>query len=441
MLHGKSQELEQLAREVRAQAAEQGDRALEAEATNRLGEALFELFRYDEAHGCFVEALQARSALFGAGHLSTTRSVACLAAAAWAIDRAAEGRAMRRRALAAVPAEPLPEQREDVATVLRHTALVEPEALSAEDTYQLYRRSLGLVEGMPQPDELVLASTYVGLGRSEHATARDEAAAEHFERAYEIRVRLLGEEHLYVAYALHHLGAVKMKRRDFDGARELTRRSLEMVERCGGPYHPNVSTELVTLGTIELLRTSDVSRALPFFEQACRTDERFFGPTHPKLATILTSIAMLHSGHPALAEPYWRRALEVISPVPEAHLKNLVECINNLFLALRAQGKHKESLAFAEPLIARWEHDPHVPPQAITALWNGVADVYHRKGQDWKAEKFLRKALHKAEALYGKEGRPLEPLLSNLEVLLRDMGRRHEANELALRLEALHREN
>ncbi|MFT3767083.1 MAG: tetratricopeptide repeat protein [Minicystis sp.] len=454
-LHGEMAALSRLAGDVQAQAAARGDAALAAEAVHRRGQALFEQFRYDAAHACFVEALAARSALFGPGDLSATYSAACLAATAWTLDRGPEALALHRRALAALPAEPRDEDRSVVADILKTLGTVERRSRGSEDALPLFRRALAVLTRHPAaghdgpasgpkprapsgPDELEIASACIALGMAEQSAKHEPAAARLFERAHEIRVRILGEEHEYVAYTTHHLGALALSRGDSEGARVLVERALAMLERCVGPDHPNVSTELCTLGTIDVMMGQS-DRSLPLFERAMALEERFFGPKHPHLAATLVTVATIHAveERPALAEPLWRRAVELLAPVPETRAELLRTSLNNLIVTLRMQGKHQEIVAFAEPLLARWEQEPRVPQEILTALWNGVSEVHYREGKHAKAEKLLKRALMTATKRYGEQARELEPLLSNLVVVLRDMGRRQEANDFAHRLSDL----
>ena len=433
LLYGRIAELERLSREVAAQAAAQGDAAAEAEAKNYLGQALGELFRSEDAHACFVEALSTRSALFGPSALPTLESAACLAEAAWALDRVPEALAMHRRALAALPAEPAGEARVVVAGILKNLGLLETRSRREDRSRPLFRRALSLVDvpavGLPEDEhELEIASACVALGMTELDAKHDKAAARLFERAHEIRVRRLGDEHEYVAYTTHHLGAIKMKEGDLEGAQELVQRALEMIERCVGKGHPNVATELTTLGAITVMM-GESDRSVSLLERAIRVEEAFFGPDDPHVAATLVTLALVHAGEerPALAEPLWRRALALLAKVPERRPDLLQTTINNLFITLRVQNKHKDVLAFAEPLISRWELDPRVPSETLTALWNGVSEVYYREKRYAKAEKILKRALSTAESRYGKDARELRPILSNLVQLLRGMGRWQEA--------------
>ncbi|APR85218.1 TPR repeat protein [Minicystis rosea] len=435
LLHGKVSELLHFAEEVHAAATERGDAALAAEATHRRGQALFELFQYEPAHACFAEALAARSALAGPRDLLATQSAAWLASLAWTLDRAPEALALHRRALAALPETPRDDERSVVADILRTLGVIERRSRGSEEALPLFRRALELLTQEPSGDELEIAGTCIALGMAEQSAKHEANAARLFERAHEIRTRILGEDHEYVAYTTHHLGALAMSRGDLEAGRAFIVRALEVLERAVGPDHPNVSTELLALGTIEVMMEQS-ARALPLFERAMALEERFFGPTHPHLGATLVTVASIHAAEdrPAQAEPLWRRAVELLAPVPETRAELLLLSLNNLTVTLRAQGKDREILAFAEPLLERWDQDPRVPPQILTALWNSVSEVYYHEGKHTKAEKLLKRALATATKRYGEEARELWPLLHNLVILLRDMGRRHEANDFAERL-------
>lgn len=437
-LRGEMDELARLARETRAAATERGDAALAADADHRLGLALFEQFRYEDAHACFAAALTARSALFGPQHVAALEAATCQAAVAWTLDRAPEALALHRRVLAALPADArgVPDDdRSRVADILKTLGVIERRSRRKNSSLSLIRRAHEVITQHPAPDELEVANACVALGLAEQHEKHQPAAARLFEQAHEIRLRILGEEHEYVASTIHHLGAAALHRGDLEKAHELIGRSLAMVERILGPGHPNVSMELIALGTVDVMMGRS-ERALPLFERAMALEESFFGPASPHIAATLVTVATVHVGEerPEQAEPLWRRAVEVLASLPETRSELLMTSLNNLIVTLRVQGKHREIVAFAEPLLARWEADPRVPTELLTALWNGSSEVYFREGKHAKAEKLLKRALATATIRYGEHGRELEPLLSNLVMLLREMGRRQEANEFAHRL-------
>lgn len=436
--HGRIAEAERLAREVKATAEAAGDALLAAEAAHRLGEAFHEGFRYEEAWRAFEEALTARSAALGPDHLLTTYTRACLAAVAWSLDRGVEARALARRAAAALPSgEPArDEDRNAAAEALKALALIERKE-RAEEARSMARRALTLVEKAATPDELEIASACVCLGVAEQNAGRRAAARRHFERALEIRRRVLGEEHAYVAFCMDHLAGLTMPD-DIEGARALVTRSVAMIERCLGPDHPSLSTALLTLGTTWVMEEK-AENAFPLFDRAIAIEEAFFGPAHPHLSGTLSVVAMVRSGlgDVKVSEPIWRRIVELCKPFPETRRDTLVSAINNLILALRAQERLQDILAFAEPLIDRWELDPTIAPEILTALWNGAAEVHYRLKRTAKAEKLLKRALATAERRFGQDAAVLDPLLANLAQLYTSMGRRSEAAALERRRQSL----
>jgi tetratricopeptide (TPR) repeat protein len=298
---------------------------------------------------------------------------------------------------------------------------------SSEAARAHFRKALATLEQAAAPDELAIASACVALGMEEQAAQHPAAARRLFERALEIRRRFFGEEHTYVAYCMHYLASLRLPG-DLDGARELAESALAMLERCAGPDFPAAATDLVTLGAIEVM-AGNTEKGFLYFDRAVEIDTKFFGPAHAQLATTLSLIATVHAGlgDMARAEPLWRRAIELVIPAHATRLDTLISCVNHLMVTLRAGGRHQDILAFAEPLIARWELDPSVAPELLTALWNGASEAYFRLNKSAKAEKLLKRALSAAEKRFGKDARELDPLLHNLVQLLVSMGRKSEA--------------
>lgn len=70
------------------------------------------------------------------------------------------------------------------------------------------------------------------------------------------------------AGALNRLGTVCMKEQRYEEAEESFRKSLEISERFYGPSHPEVATELNNLGLVLFEKSGDREVARPLFEKA-----------------------------------------------------------------------------------------------------------------------------------------------------------------------------
>lgn len=435
LLFGRDVEGARICRRALEDARAEGSRELAADALILLGECLFEQLRYAEVRACFEQALAIRRELLGPDHLATAHAKSCLSAAAWVLDLGPEARALAMRALAAVPAEPLPEDRLVCVRILKNVASLERRLVDREESLRLLRRALALLEAPKAADPLEIASVLVMLGMAEQASKHHRAARPYFERALALRRRALGEEHMYVAYCHHHIAHVKLHAGELDAAMDTMKLALAMLERVAGPEHINVATMLATMATIAVHK-GDEELGIEQLERALAIEAKVFGADTPQLAVTRQLIATIHGGlgHHGLAEPYLRGAVGSLVPVYQTRLETLVPCLNALILCLRAQGKHREILELSEPLLDRWNEAPDAPPEALAALWNGASEACYRLDKRAQAERFLKQALRGAEARFGREAPELAPLLSNMSQLMRAFGKKAEARYAERRL-------
>ena len=72
---------------------------------------------------------------------------------------------------------------------------------------------------------------------------------------------------------------------DYEKALPLYQRALEIREKVLGPQHPSVAT---TLNNLALLYESmgDYEKALPLYQRALEIRENVLGPQHPNTAII-----------------------------------------------------------------------------------------------------------------------------------------------------------
>ncbi|MBI3272856.1 MAG: tetratricopeptide repeat protein [Planctomycetes bacterium] len=433
-LHGRDAEGMDLARRLLSEAKAAGDAELAAEASHRLGDFLWELFRHREAWESYQEALAGWPSGSGAGELRPMLTRSCLAALAARLDRP-EAADLAERLRAELPPDPAADaERTWLAHILKNLGTLRMRGTKPAEALPLLTRALALLEGCAAPDELEIASGALLLSKALRRAGRARAAAGLLDRALEIRRRLLGEGHPYVGFCEHQLGEACLESGDFDGARKHLSRALEILERALGPAHPCVSVELSALATVEIISGQE-AQALSLAQRALDADVAFFGPEHPEVAGNLQLLAMVHAkgGRPAAAAPLWLRAVKVLAPLYRTRARDLVHCTNNLWVTLRAQGKHDEILAVARGLLTGWEGDAAMDPELLANVWIGESEVWFRRDRPQKAEKLLRRALSAMEKHLGPNAPHLDPILHNLAAVLRTMGRGSEAAELEKR--------
>ncbi len=436
VLHAQFADGERLARKVREDATRENNQELAADATFFLGQCCFEALRFQDAWDAFADTLADRTELYGPNDLRTTQARAWLAGVSISLQRHAEARSLLERAKAAVLKTPGEYEQLIAADTLKAIGFVETRLNNSNSAVEHLRRSLELVETAKDAEELDVAAVCVISGMAEQTAKHVERAEQLFQRALDIRVRLLGEDNQLVAYCRNHLGITKMLQGNRQDARELVDASIAGLEGAHADGRLTAAS-LSTRGTIDALE-EDHTRAIDTLEKALLMKGGDEAET-PEVAQTLVMLGLVQLGFekPDLAEIHLRRAVKILLPYHQTELDTLFKAFNNTLMALNAQRKFKEILAFAEPILETLQKEALADPGFVAAVMAGLSTGHYGLKKYVKAEKLLRRALGVVESRLGPDARELEPILHNMAQLLEEMGRRSEARTYAKRCEEI----
>ena len=113
-----------------------------------------------------------------------------------------------------------------------------------------------------------------------------------FERALDIRERILGPDHPDTAISLNDLGLLHWAQGELDAAKPLFERTLTIRERGLGPDHRLTAAILDDLALL-LRAQGEPADARPLFERALHIREQVLGPDHPDTATTRRNLGNL----------------------------------------------------------------------------------------------------------------------------------------------------
>jgi len=133
-----------------------------------------------------------------------------------------------------------------------------------------------------------------------------------FQRALEIRERVLGPQHPDMANSLNNLANLYSDQGKYEQAEPLYQRALAIMERMQGPEHPDTTQSLNNLA-IHYRHQGKYEQAEPLYQRALAIRECVLGPQHPKTAQSLNNLAELYrdQGKYEQAEPLYQRALAI----------------------------------------------------------------------------------------------------------------------------------
>jgi tetratricopeptide (TPR) repeat protein/predicted Ser/Thr protein kinase len=273
----------------------------------------------------------------------------------------------------------------------------------------------------------------------------DEAIAS-YERAFEIREKVLGPEHPHLAYTVGNLAIELVRKGRLDEARDYVQRALDILRKTEGPQHPHVANNLNTLGVIlrsqgkleearatheealsiresslgrehaetagslgnlgtVLMDLGDYEAAVENMERALAIEEKRHGPDHPTLVGNLTNLAnaLRRLGRHDEARTRLERGIRIADKTGRSDHPEAASAHNSLGTLLRAQGKLSTAQRSHERALAIWKRkhgEDH--PDVADALYQIGKDLLEQKRNRPALERFQR-ALAIHEKAHGKE--------------------------------------
>lgn len=439
VLHARFADGERLARQVREEALRAENQDLASDAAFVLGQCCFEQLRLQDAWDAFADVVADRSELYGPNGIRTAHARGWLACVSISMHRTAEAKQLLERAKAAVStffSSPTEYEQIIAADTLKAIGFVETRLQQTKSAIEHLRRGLEVLEAAPDAHELEIAAMCVILGMAEQTAKHFDRAEAQFQRALDIRLRILGEDNQLVAYCRNHVGISRMFAGNPREAQELADKSVAGLESL--PIDGRLAaSSLGTRGVIAAVE-EDHTKAIDTLEKALVAGGGSDAET-PEVAQTLVMLGLVQLGFekPDLAEPHLRRAVKILLPLHQTELDALFKAFNNTLMALNAQRKFKEVITFAEPILEKLQNEPMVDPGFLAAVMAGLSTGHYGMKKYAKAEKLLRRALGVVESRLGPDARELEPILTNLAQLLGEMGRKSEARTYARRCEEI----
>ena len=290
---------------------------------------------------------------------------------------------------------------------------------------KLAQRAVRIREQTPGR-ESSLAEALSQLGGIQRNLGRLEEARDLFRRAVAIEEKN-GGANLYKW--LTNLAAVEVDLDNFESARKLAERALEIGVRSEGKVDVQVDVTMLNLASMATAQ-EDYPRALSLFEQALAIDERAFGKESAGHVYTLGEMGELYlaMGDYPRAHEALERAIEVGKrTLPPDHLA-FAAPLTYLGRLLVAEGKPREALFFLERGLAlREKAFPGQDQEPIAESLTDIALARKTLEGPAVAEPILRKALAIRRHVLVVGHRSLVPTLTALGRVLLDLGRNTEA--------------
>lgn len=201
-------------------------------------------------------------------------------------------------------------------------------------------------------DPLQRASSLSSLGQLKYQQKDYQGAEECFRQSLELREAALGSDHPTVISGINNLAALFVARGALDEAEPLLQRAMAVTVKRVEATQAELAVNLNNLVRLYVKR-GDYSRAEPLVVRLLAL-KRPMGPEHPDVAAVLVTLAKLRQsmGQSEAAERLWRRVLAVRQRTLAPNDQLLASTLDGLADSCAAQGKTEQELSLRERSLA-----------------------------------------------------------------------------------------
>ncbi|MBL8762640.1 MAG: tetratricopeptide repeat protein [Phycisphaerae bacterium] len=444
-------------------AREQRDRAVEAEARQRLLTVAESDARRDaefarrkaETTSAFViealnrsdpnqggrqgvlvtEAMQAAAAQLDRGQFQGEPAIEASLRAAIAVILSGNGRsedAVRHAERAVALLRDLPSaSRVELPEALGVLGMSMTAAGRAAQAEPHFVEALDLTRRQTPPDERRLAGRLADLAFVRWTLGRAADAEPLHIEALAIRRRILDPDHADLFQSINGLATVYEQLGRLTEAEPLMIEALDAARRIHTGDHPYVAD---ALNNLAMLRKADgrIAEAEPLLVESLGMRRRVFAGDHPTVAQSLNNLANVREmlGRPAEAEPLYTQSLDMVRRLYPGDHPEVARTLNNVGSVRRALGRPEEAEPlFVESLAMTRRLYPGDHPSIAGVLGN-LASLRRSLGRLAEAEPLYEEALAMNRRLYPGDHPQLAQSMNNLAVLRLAQGRRDEATTL-----------
>jgi tetratricopeptide (TPR) repeat protein len=155
------------------------------------------------------------------------------------------------------------------------------------------------------PDTLRTAASLHNLAELYYDQGDYESARPLHERALQIRVRVLGNKHADTAASLTNLARLLETQGDYDVARPLYERALYIRKKALRKRHPDIATSLINLARLLEAQNADKA-ARRLYQQVLTIHKESLGSKHADIVYSRERLAAINAEMRKRGHPWWK---------------------------------------------------------------------------------------------------------------------------------------
>lgn len=270
------------------------------------------------------------------------------------------------------------------------------------NTRTLLERGIRQAEQLDgQPD--IQARMFDAAGQVYMALGQYEDARPLLERSLDLRKKVHGEKHPMVSESLHNLGRLHIENGNYSIGGELYREGLRLRREHLPPEDPRIAESLYHVGMYYLRVESDLEKAESHLTQSLEIRENTFGNEHEKVAESLRGLGgiFLARGSYMDAESSYLKALEIQErELGEYHPETLTT-LNNLAIFKAWNGEYNSAISLLKESFEQRKRVLGKNHFSVAIQLNNLAFIAGHQKDYEEAEQLLNEAISVMRASVG----------------------------------------
>ena len=215
-------------------------------------------------------------------------------------------------------------------------------------------------------DPLVVADMQAQLGQSLLALSAPQKALLLFQKAFDVRTKLLGENAILTIASEHDLGNAHLNIGEINKAIKKFESGLAKQLSTLDADHPSIAAAQHNLAQA-YIEAGKIDLALPLMKEAVERQTNSIGPDDPKTLLSVSSLAAIYHdiGKPVLAMKLFKKSFEQLSQLKGNDHPQTLLTMHNLAGSHLATGNVDEALSLYEAAFERMTStlgENHAPP-------------------------------------------------------------------------------
>ncbi len=282
-----------------------------------------------------------------------------------------------------------------------------------EQSIQNSKKALHIIDTHFENNSEERATTYDNMGYYYESIPEYDTAKTYYQKALEIRQKILQEEHPDIAVSYNNLGVVHYYTAEYKTALQYYKKALAILLKTLGPDNPKTGICYNNIGIIYYLM-GNLSKAIEYYKKTVVITIKESGENHLRVGLCYTNIGVAYNilNQRDNALNYYQKALAIF--IENEFLDGVSNIYRNIGVILYDQGKYDEALQYYKKSIGiRQEVFGENHPEVAT-VYTGIGVLFFSKGDNEKALQNLNKALNIYKASQGENHDDVALLYSDI---------------------------